>query len=264
MKFSAFKEIHNDQYHDGTDMFFLSLCVADFLRDKHRILLVGDCYARDFKVLSKLGKEIYVLDIAPQEKYKNYPKFYLQSITERTSFDDNFFDGVVMMDVIEHLLEDRAALLEVNRLLKPDGILVASVPYFNNKGQDLVEEHVRIHSKQTIRRLLSSSGFKIAKHVYRGFIVRLPRNRLIAYLLLFIPRKIVKILFGKRGLTLLYWVYCNIEYFFGRFAFIQRRFNDFGGYIKAEKSQMVDFYDVQVQKFRDDKPTQKNSKQVNV
>ncbi|KAF4649745.1 Hexaprenyldihydroxybenzoate methyltransferase, mitochondrial, partial [Perkinsus olseni] len=39
-------------------------------------------------------------------------------------FPDNSFDGVIISDVLEHLLDLRAALSEIRRVLKPGGVLV--------------------------------------------------------------------------------------------------------------------------------------------
>ncbi|KAF4755522.1 Hexaprenyldihydroxybenzoate methyltransferase, mitochondrial, partial [Perkinsus olseni] len=39
-------------------------------------------------------------------------------------FPDNSFDGVIISDVLEHLLDLRAALSEIHRVLKPGGVLV--------------------------------------------------------------------------------------------------------------------------------------------
>jgi ubiquinone/menaquinone biosynthesis C-methylase UbiE len=46
-------------------------------------------------------------------------------------FADGSFDKVLMTEVLEHLADDRAALREVFRILKPGGILALSVPHAN-------------------------------------------------------------------------------------------------------------------------------------
>ena len=43
-------------------------------------------------------------------------------------FGDESFDGVVLGEVLEHVEDDRAALAEVARVLRRDGVLAASVP----------------------------------------------------------------------------------------------------------------------------------------
>jgi glycosyltransferase involved in cell wall biosynthesis/ubiquinone/menaquinone biosynthesis C-methylase UbiE len=47
----------------------------------------------------------------------------------RLPFPDASFDKVLMSEVLEHIADDRQALREIYRILKPDGILALSVPH---------------------------------------------------------------------------------------------------------------------------------------
>ncbi len=77
-----------------------------------------------------------------------------------------------MAEVLEHLIEDAAALLEVRRVLHASGILVLSVPFFHDRA----EYHVRIHSPRSIRRLLDCVGFKTVSYVERGGLITFART----------------------------------------------------------------------------------------
>ncbi len=46
----------------------------------------------------------------------------------RLPFQDDTFDKIVLSEVLEHLPGDRAALLEVRRVLKPGGVVAITVP----------------------------------------------------------------------------------------------------------------------------------------
>jgi glycosyltransferase involved in cell wall biosynthesis/SAM-dependent methyltransferase len=46
-------------------------------------------------------------------------------------FADNSFDKVLMTEVLEHLADDRTAMREIFRILKPGGVLALSVPHAN-------------------------------------------------------------------------------------------------------------------------------------
>lgn len=46
-------------------------------------------------------------------------------------FKDNSFDKIVISEVLEHVKKDVVVLKEINRILKPEGILVISVPSLN-------------------------------------------------------------------------------------------------------------------------------------
>jgi len=119
----------------------------------------------------------------------------IQSIEEKMPYKDAFFEGVVMNEVIEHISRDVDALEEVRRILKPDGILVITVPYMSNI-QDIPEYHVCVHSPNTIRRLLERCGFRIREHFCRGILGRLIQISPIAFAAIYSVIKLVKIILG--------------------------------------------------------------------
>ncbi len=48
--------------------------------------------------------------------------------TDKLPFPDNYFDAVIMEEVIEHLVNPDNALEETYRILKPDGIFILTTP----------------------------------------------------------------------------------------------------------------------------------------
>jgi Methylase involved in ubiquinone/menaquinone biosynthesis len=102
----------------------------------------------------------------------------------RLPFADNSFDKVLMSEVLEHLADDRRALREVFRVLKPGGILALSVPHASypfwwdpiNKTIEalggrpirspgpiagLWSNHWRLYRPETLRDVVSGAGFVI-------------------------------------------------------------------------------------------------------
>ena len=77
---------------------------------------------------------------------------------------DNEFDAVTIAEVLDHLFEDYIALKEIRRVLKDDGVLIVTVPFYSNGA----EYHVRIHSDKTVKRLLKYCGFEIENFIYKG------------------------------------------------------------------------------------------------
>jgi SAM-dependent methyltransferase len=74
------------------------------------------------------------------------------------------FDVVVALDVLEHLDDDRRALLEIRRVLRPGGILVSTVPAyaFLWSSHDEALGHRRRYRRPQLRERLRSAGFEIA------------------------------------------------------------------------------------------------------
>jgi SAM-dependent methyltransferase len=82
-------------------------------------------------------------------------------------FEDNTFDCVICSEVLEHIQEDRNAVGEIIRVLKPGGTLAVSVPrYFPEKICWMLSEayhqseggHLRIYKKDELVRLLEKQG----------------------------------------------------------------------------------------------------------
>jgi SAM-dependent methyltransferase len=87
---------------------------------------------------------------------------------ERLPFADRSVDVVLARDVLEHV-DDRAALDEVRRVLRPDGVLIALVPAWPKlwSERDVRAGHRRRYTRQTLRRVLDARGFGVAE--IRGY-----------------------------------------------------------------------------------------------
>lgn len=233
------------------DGYIPAVNTARFLKGKKRILIVGDAGGRDWMYLTSLGKEIHIVDISPQT---NFPNLVVQSIENRTPFPDQFFDGVVMNEVLEHLFHDVAALEEIRRVLKTDGVLIITVPYYSNV-QDNPEFHVRIHSYKTMQRLLENTGFEIQEHFYRGFCSRLPQLSFLINGMIFLIQKIARWSLKKtpaEAVDLINGPFEKLEKFLGSHPFtarFQKLFASYGGILCAKIGNKKDFYQVQTDHF---------------
>jgi len=116
------------------------------------------------------------------------------NVQERTQFKDNYFDLITAAEIIEHLLNPDAFLLECNRTLKIGGYLIISTPnlcaWFNRilllfgsqpiflepsakskligagflkkfKKDSTPVGHIRIFTFNALRDLLEANGFRI-------------------------------------------------------------------------------------------------------
>jgi SAM-dependent methyltransferase len=81
---------------------------------------------------------------------------------------DKSFDAIVALNILEHIKDDALAVSQLKRLLKPGGIIVATVPAAPHL-YDLYDEihyHERRYTKEQFTKLFRDSGFKILKHNY--------------------------------------------------------------------------------------------------
>ena len=63
------------------------------------------------------------------QKVLQYIKFINASVYDLSKiFNENFFDAVLLIDVIEHLFDTDKAIAEIRKVLRKDGILVISTP----------------------------------------------------------------------------------------------------------------------------------------
>lgn len=76
------------------------------------------------------------------------------------------FDMVCALDVLEHV-DDRAALAEIARVLKPGGTLLASVPAYRWlwSERDTAAGHLRRYNRSSFRATLSEAGFSV-EHLF--------------------------------------------------------------------------------------------------
>jgi ubiquinone/menaquinone biosynthesis C-methylase UbiE len=85
-------------------------------------------------------------------------------------FKDASFDCVIISEVLEHLHEDSRALAEISRVLKPGGVLAASVPRegpealcwaLSKRYRNTPGGHVRIYRRRKLRKMLEGAGYRI-------------------------------------------------------------------------------------------------------
>jgi SAM-dependent methyltransferase len=83
-------------------------------------------------------------------------------------FLDDSFDLIVSLDILEHLSDDSAALREFNRILKPGGKLIATVPAYPSlwSGHDVALMHYRRYHSSELKERVVNSGLHIEKLSY--------------------------------------------------------------------------------------------------
>ena len=86
-------------------------------------------------------------------------------------FNEGEFDLVCAFDVIEHIEDDKKAVEEINRVLKPNAQYFITVPAFQFlwSNHDVVNHHFRRYTKKGIDGIFKDSAFITSYSTYFNF-----------------------------------------------------------------------------------------------
>ena len=72
------------------------------------------------------------------------------------------YDVILMMDVLEHIEDESAILREIKSHLKPDGILLLSVPAYQFlwSNHDILNMHYRRYNRNSLQKVIKEAKFK--------------------------------------------------------------------------------------------------------
>jgi SAM-dependent methyltransferase len=75
------------------------------------------------------------------------------------------FDLITCLDVIEHVPDDRAALRELQRVSKPGGKLLVTVPAYQAlwSYHDVANHHYRRYERTTLRAAVTDAGWRLER-----------------------------------------------------------------------------------------------------
>jgi ubiquinone/menaquinone biosynthesis C-methylase UbiE len=87
---------------------------------------------------------------------------YVVADAMKLPFDDRCFSHVISSEVFEHLEDDRKALMEIARVIKPDGTLIVTFPHrhFYFSHDDRYVNHYRRYELSEMISLLDEAGFR--------------------------------------------------------------------------------------------------------
>ena len=73
------------------------------------------------------------------------------------------YDLVAILDVLEHVEDDRAALESIAKRLRPGGTILITVPQYPWmwSGHDVANHHFRRYTKATLRAAIADAGLKL-------------------------------------------------------------------------------------------------------
>ncbi len=152
--------------------------------------ILPDCSGKILEIGSGIGNisEFFIedkADIYLSDLRDNYLSFLRKNYSSKASgimkmdivdpdFDTLYkdqlgsFDTVFALNVVEHIEDDKLALQNITKLLKPNGKLIILVPAFNTlyNSFDKALEHYRRYTKKTLNKNFISSNLEIQKSSY--------------------------------------------------------------------------------------------------
>lgn len=160
--------------------------IGKLMPGKGKFLDVGCAAGFVLDLARKDGWEVYGVDLSAEaiEYGKNELGLNVQQkILSEAGFEDEFFDVVTILDVIEHLPDPRNEIKEMAKVLKKDGLLVVTTPNVGSLVPKIigkhwleykrVREHIYFFSNKTLRKMLEGEGFKVVRTETTGRVFEL-------------------------------------------------------------------------------------------
>jgi SAM-dependent methyltransferase len=112
---------------------------------------------------------VMALDYSPlalqfaQSHLHDLPVSLLRGDATRLPFESESFDLVTMLDVLEHVERDEAAVREIARVLRPGGAFVLSVPAYQKlwSAHDEALHHFRRYEYHDLHKVLHTGGLQV-------------------------------------------------------------------------------------------------------
>ena len=120
-------------------------------------------------VLERLAARFDVLGLEPDASVRARaaaaiaPRLRAGGVGDFDALGGRTFDAVLLLDVLEHLDDDLAALRDIRAAIAPAGLLVVAVPANPAlwSRHDVLNQHRRRYTAPGLRALLDSAGYSV-------------------------------------------------------------------------------------------------------
>ena len=136
------------------------------LPDDPRILEMGCGTGHNLVMLKRFGR-VDAIEIDPAARAiagKRLGHAVMDSpLPALTGVEDGAYDLVAILDVLEHVEEDREALESIARKLRPGGRILIAVPAhpWMWSAHDVVNHHKRRYTRKTLRAVVAAAGLRL-------------------------------------------------------------------------------------------------------
>ena len=174
---------------------YIKMIDPDYLKEERGRRLSAESILRELRRLKKTGRLLdvgcaagFLLDEACKYGWLAYgvelskwavdyarDKFGLKDVSQTTlkkaAYPSNYFDVVVLKDSIEHLTDPKNTLIEIRRILKPDGIICVNTPDISSLISKILQArwwgvkqaHLYYFNQKSLRAMLNAAGFTSIK-----------------------------------------------------------------------------------------------------
>jgi len=172
----------NESYYSNIRLDLVNLITK---KEHFKVLEVGAAYGETLMYLKEKrnAEEVVGFDLnydeSKKDLYNKTDEFIFGDI-EKTSLDQyqNYFDVIILADILEHLENPQEVLKKLKQNLKKDGEIIASIPNirtfsalhkiyikggFSYEDEGLFDNtHLRFFCKKDMITLFNKSGFKVS------------------------------------------------------------------------------------------------------
>lgn len=149
------------------------------MKHKHRLDIAdigaGDCFfASELSRImeqSGIAADIVCFDTGYNDATKTVHGKNITKANSISESGDNVFDMVLLLDVAEHVENDRPFFEEINGLMKDSARILVTVPAFQRlfSAHDTYMRHHRRYSRKGLCDLMGGTGYKVEKCHYFFF-----------------------------------------------------------------------------------------------
>lgn len=170
-----YSNYHRDKEYQENEKLFKNIfkkrqnIISRFTKNPRTVLDIG-CSNGIFLDLYK-NSETWGVEPSENAKNINAKKHkIINEYFEKAKLLENYFDLIIMNHTLEHVKDAEIVLAKIYRLLKKNGILFIDVPNAGGLGSMLLgdkwpyklpNEHTYQFTKESLSRIVESSGFKI-------------------------------------------------------------------------------------------------------
>jgi len=162
--------------------------ISKYSQQEIKIVDIGCGTGRLMLDLQRLG-QVFGMDASQKAiefcRSRGITNLQLGDIT-RLPYEENEFDVVLCLDVLEHTEDDIQAIKEIKRIAKPGGLIIIFVPAFPFLWgvSDIVSNHFRRYTAKEMISKIEKENLHIVEDSYFNSILFLP---------IFITRKVVNL-----------------------------------------------------------------------